>query len=82
MGSGNRRTGRGPRLLQASALALSIFVAGCSSTEPFTEEDRRTNVEVECRARAEQGGRPRQPTANLQNSIYRQCMQERGYPNR
>jgi hypothetical protein len=79
MGSGERGTRRGPRCLQAGALVLSILVAGCSSTEPFNEEDRRTNVEVECRARAGQA-RPRQPTAILQNSIYRQCMQERGYP--
>jgi hypothetical protein len=77
--SGHVRSSRASGWGRAGLLA-AIVVAGCSTTEPFTEGDRRTNVEVECRARADQV-RPRPPTANLQNSIYRQCMQERGYPN-
>jgi hypothetical protein len=81
MSIGTWRVRRMPRLLRIGVVAASLLATGCSTTESFTENDRRTNVEVECRARADMSARPRQPTAALPNSVYRQCMQERGYPN-
>jgi hypothetical protein len=81
MSIGTWRARRLPWFFLISAVAASLVGTGCSTTEPFSEDDRRTNVEVECRGRAELSARPRQPTAAIPNAVYRQCMQERGYPN-
>ena len=75
------RTWRMPWLVSVGWVAASLLMAGCSTTDTFNEADRRTNVEIECRARAEMSARPRQPTSAIPNAVYRQCMQERGYPN-
>jgi hypothetical protein len=69
------------RFLVAAALAGPILATGCSPASSVTPEERRKSADSDCRAVAEHGLRARPPSAGVQEDIYRECMQRKGYPN-
>ena len=62
-----------------AAVALAILAMGCR-TASGTPEERKKSAESECRAVAEHGLRARPPSPGVQEDIYRDCMQKKGYP--